>query len=67
MLESDDHGHDEWDDKVQRDWTDCMERERVFVGIRTIWWQTNNGVLEEEEEVEGKLLKLWQLEGAKHA
>lgn len=56
MLKFDGHSHDEWG-KVEREWNDCMERKKVFLIMIK-----NNGVLEE-----GKVLKLWQLKGAKHA
>jgi hypothetical protein len=55
MLEFDDHGHE---CEVQRDWNDCMERE--------IFWKENlmNIWIFLEE---GGVLKVWQLEVAKHA
>jgi hypothetical protein len=55
MLEFDDHGHE---CELQRDWNDCMERE--------IFWKENlmNIWIFLEE---GGVLKVWQLEVAKHA
>lgn len=50
----DDHGHDVWE-KVERERNDCIEG-RILGG-------KFDGVLEGGE---GKVLKLWQLEGAKN-